>query len=218
MNRFPNIPAVAVSALMCIAFPAMGQTDVALSGAVNFPSSTFDYSRPAWLLAGFWDPGVSVGASIETHLSRVITLVPSLEYASYPWRNGTTPAWDPQIYNVPTGPGAASRMYRFFADVRFYVFSKERFGIFLSTGAGYVIEKLGSYSLGPRWVLYTASDYVDGRVQHPVVYYWAHDMGVGTHFFLAGNIGLDFTAKYFSNYTDRFHTSLSLGVFYRIAE
>jgi len=222
MSRSLSIPASLACALLCGSLSAQCQTDVVLSGGMNFPSLTFDYSRPAWPLAEFWVPGFSVGASVETHLSRVITFVSSVEYASYSWKDVTIPSWNPPpwssiaFYPQP-GPGAASRMYRFFADVRLYVFSKERIGIFISTGGGYVIEKLGSFDTLP-WVSIMDLAYGSTHIEYPVAYYWAHDMGVGTHFFVSGDVGLDFVAKYFSNYTDRFHTSLSLGVFYRIAD
>ena len=221
MSRSLSIPASLACALLCCSITALSQTDISLSGGMNFPSLTFDYSLPAWPLAAYWDPGYSVGASVETRFSRVITFVPSVEYASYPWKHETTPAWAVPAwsniaYGSSPGPGTASRMYRFFADFRVYVFSRDRFGIFISTGAGYVIEQLGTYSVPPG--LGHIPELEPEHAEYPVSYYWAHDVGIGTHFFLSGDVGLDFVAKYFSNYTDRFHTSLSLSVFYRIAD
>jgi len=217
MSRSLSISTAIAIAVLSASLTANSQTDVMLLGGMNFPSGTFSHSAPAWPLPAFWNPGFSVGASLETHLSRIVSVVPSFEYAHYPWRLETAVEWDPVIYNAPYGPGTPSRMYRFNLDARLYVFSKERFGIFLSTGAGYVIEKIGSYDLSP-WYVALSSVLIDRHVQYPLAYYWAHEMGVGAHFFLSGNVGLDFTAKYLSNYTDRFHTSLSLGVFYRVAD
>ena len=216
MSRAFSIPASIACALISLAYPAPGQTDIVLSGGLNFPSMNFEHDSPPWPLAQFWDPGYSIAASVETHLSRAIAFVPSFEYARYPWRDMTTPGWAP-TYLQPMGAGEPSRLYRMSVAARLYVFSTERLGVFLSTGAGYVIEKLGPYRLAPWNDVAFVGD-LSGIVQYPDRYYWVHAVSGGAHFLISGDVGLDIAGEYFSNYTDRFHTSLILGVFYRIAE
>jgi len=216
MSRAFSVPASIACALISLAYPAPGQTDIVLSGGLNFPSMNFEHDSPPWPLALDWNTGYSIGVSVETHLSRVISLVPSLEYAHYPWKDDWTPGWGP-AYLSPVETGEPSRLYHMTLDARLYLFGGTSDGVFLSTGAGYVIEKLGRSSYSPAQHIEFVMDQ-SGMYRYPDRYYWIHTMGLGMHVLLSGNVGMEFTGEYFSNYTDRFHTSVHLGLSYRIVQ
>ena len=188
------------------------QTFVTLQGIASFQNSNFGSSN-ADPDPSSWTNGIGFAAQVSAPITKSLFLSPAIEFDQF--------RFDHYIYygvripeSSPTSSrGEDSRIFRIGLEAKLVSITHPNFSPYVSSGITYITEHLGD-------IYVTYSDAYDSKprefkLQNHSKSYWAHSLGVGTKFILFDNFGFDFAAKYYSNYSDRFQKSVSVGLIYQ---
>jgi hypothetical protein len=136
-----------------------------------------------------------------------------VEYAyygfdSYAFRGASIPE-----VRFTSATGEASNVWRLFADVKMFPHTSKAVLFYLSTGIGYLIERVGTISA-------TFED-MNGRnfsttIKYESTNFLVHTLGLGIRWGVLSDLALDFKGQYFTNYNDRMYTTVKCGLVYSV--
>ena len=189
----------------------LAQTEAWLSVGRTGPSSSFYAIDKSTFLAFSWARGITIAGGMSFALTPSISISPEFNYGYFRWDNfNYRGAWIPE-YSLRSSTGEDSHIYRVLVNARLSVRSSNPLRIFVLTGVGYTIEKIGKIQAivddmnGPSFLW---------EVQYKGESFLTHSLGTGLRFDVIDPIAIDFSAKYFTEYTKRFHTSVNAGLIY----
>jgi hypothetical protein len=200
---------VILSSFTCV---LSAQTIITIQGGSNFRTGPFSVENNI-LTTDSWKSSTTALGALDVIIKRPFAISASLEYDYYPFSG--YPASDITIpeYTLKSSSGEATRIFRASIEGKLRPPSVGRFSLYFVSGVSYNIEHIGELS------------YIEGTLEGPnnqlvypsqSNYYWAHTFGLGFQYSFSEHYGIDFTAKYYSNYTTRFHKLAALGLFYEL--
>ena len=206
MKQFILIVAFSLSSLYA-------QTSVTLQRTASYQNGIFSIlnSNPE---PASWKNGIGFAAQIDIPISKSLFLSPLIEFDHYQFERYI---YDEVVWIFEhrplSGRGEDSRIYRFGLEAKLVSSAHPLVTPYVVSGITYVNEHLGDFYLTYSDVY--ASVAPKFKVQNISKSYWAHSLGVGVKSILFENFGFDFAARYYANYSDRFHISLGLGLIYQ---
>jgi hypothetical protein len=196
--------------------PAIAQMNIAAHLGLSGPVPGLAKSSQSSFLDRYWSEGIDVSLDGEYRLSDKVWVACCAQYTYYRWDNFKySGAWIPE-WRIRSSSGQDSKIYRAALEMRllasrkFLVFDAN---LYLITGVGYAIENIGRIRAiiddmnGPGFIL---------DVGYPNRSYWNHSLGIGVRANIFGSIAMDLTAKYFTDYSERFYTAYTGGIAYAI--
>ena len=190
------------------------QTEAWIHVGLGSPAADFPYDKSQFLNL-YWKNGLNFGAGVQVAATRRLWIAPSIEYTYYRWDNFNFRGPMIPELSIRSANGHNSHLYRFLIEVRYYAQTASILQLFVTTGAGYTIEKIGAIQA-------TVDDMNNGaftwNVQYPGRSYFTHNLGIGLRLNVIAPLAVDLTAKYFSDYSQRFHTSINAGLLCAITE
>ena len=187
---------------------AFTQTKAILSTGLNFPTDLYLFHGiPTSRIARFWGVGINGGFAFEVNIMGHLAISPSYEYNHYSFNRyyDDTMFWE---YTMKSSSGDASHVSRILMEMKLFDKTEGNFKIYLVTGGGYVIERIGLIRV--TWSRFSSSE-VKSNIQFPSKNYWIHSAGFGFRLNAVSSVDIDCGLKYFSNYSDMFHFSLNIG-------
>lgn len=155
-----------------------------------------------------WRNGMNVGFQLNHHVWNALSLSASVEYNvykfnSYVFRGATIP----EIRPVGS-KGEDSHVLRFALEGKLTTLGPEILRIQFVTGAVFVYEDAGDVSV--TFEDMNSNTFV---VRHytQLRSYLAHSAGLGIQSFFSERFGIEFLARYTSDYSERFDTSIVAG-------
>ena len=190
----------------------LAQTFITIQGGSNFRSGPFSL-EPNIDFTNLWKSSTTAIGAVDFILKRPFAISGSFEYDNYPFEG--KPIWLVTIpeYQLKSYSGSTSRIYRFTIEGKLRPPTVGHLSLYLVSGVSYIIEHIGELS------------YIEGEPNGPDYHYsypnqssdyWAHTLGFGFQYSFSEQLGVDFTAKYFSNYSTHFHKLAALGLFYEL--
>ena len=160
-----------------------------------------------------WHNGMSVGLHLDHHVWNALSFSASVEYNFYRFNNYVfRGATIPEIRPVGS-KGEDSHILRFALEGKLTTLGPEILRVQLVTGAVLINENLGDVSV-------TFEDMNSGTfvVQYftKSKSYLAHSAGLGIQSFFSKRFGIEFLARYYSDYSERFDSSIIAGFVYRL--
>jgi hypothetical protein len=196
----------------------MAQINVVVHTGLDIISPSLAKSYQSTFLDNYWSNGINASFAVEYGLTRNIWIAPYFDYTYFRWDNYNYSGPMIPEEHIRSAQGENSHIYRLMLEARFLA-SREfiiiNAELYFTTGLGYTIEKIGR--------IQTIIDDMNGPsfVQEsglPNRSYWIHSVGVGTRANIVGPISLDITAKYFTDYSERFYASYNIGIAYSIGQ
>ena len=196
-----------------ILFPCFlfAQTEIWVSVGRTGPSSSFYSIDKSAFLDLYWAKGVSVAGGLHFALTNSLWLSPEINYAYFRWDNFNFYGVMIPEQTIRSASGNNSNIYRFMLNARLYARSSSFIRFYILTGIGYTIEKIGKIQAlvedmnGPSFIW---------DIQYRGRSYPTHSLGLGFRLEVIDPMSIDVTARYFTDYSKRFHTSVNLGLIY----
>ena len=188
----------------------LAQTEAWMSVGQTGPGSFYSYDQSAFLDL-YWAKGISIASGLHFGITKSIWLSPEIDYAYYRWDNFNFHGVMIPEQTIRSASGENSNIYRVMINARFYARSSSFIRFYVLTGLGYTIEKIGKIRAliedmnGPSFIW---------EVQYRGRSYLTHTLGAGFRLDVIEPVSVDFTAKYFTDYSKRFHTSINIGLIY----
>ena len=129
--------------LIVLAVPSYSQFNISLSAGLDLPindigNDNFDF------LGMYWNSGITAVLSGEIFVSRVVAISPSVEYAYYGFDHYTFIGGSIPEVHFKSATGEASKVWRMFAETKFFPNTHKAVQWYLSNGIGIVIERIGT--------------------------------------------------------------------------
>ena len=161
-----------------------------------------------------WRAGPVISAFVDVHVTESMAISPSIEFGQHPFNQYVFHgAMIPEI-RIIDSRGFDSRIYRIAIEGKLLSSTPQFFRLQLVSGLTYIYEDLGDI-----FVTYQDMNFpgeVERKRPNNSKSFFAHSLGIGVRSLISESIGLGFTAKYVSNYSDRFQTTLTAGVLLRL--
>ena len=189
------------------------QTSVGLLGGISYRGN--DYTRYDFNYSPIsWNDGLTLGIQGETALTNRLSLRASIEYSHYAFDHFRYLGAAPPEYRLGTSRGDDSHTYRIMLEGSYAIRLSQFFTPIVFTGIGYAEERNGQ-------IWYTLVDdinnqQIQGHTPSRFRAFLFHSIGVGFQSYFTSDLGVEVVAKNLSNYNDRFHQSINLGLIYRL--
>ncbi|GBD87902.1 hypothetical protein BMS3Abin03_01836 [bacterium BMS3Abin03] len=189
--------------------PAYSQFNIAISAGTNSPSSYIFNDPQKNKLDAYWKSGFSVEASGEYYIADHLILSPAIEYIYYKFNHySPSGAQIPEII-LESATGEGSYDLNFFALVKFLPPTKSIFQAELITGVGYIITNFGKITTVTS---YLGSNKTTNEFTFENESTFVHEVGLGIRVKILRQLLIRFNASYYSNYLDKFYTSVTGGI------
>ncbi len=187
----------------------------------------------AWLLGNIWNKGINLGITGDYQIIQGIYFTSSFEYTTYSFSGFNdslkTYGYYPSYLNglhftlepySPNSSGSISRINNLSIGVKFIQNIGGPIDIYLKTGAGYFIEKLGDIRIPAKGGQMVGNGFITKSLtfhySFPKKYYWMHNLSAGTQISIFGNYGIDLSVNYNSNYSNKFILAYNFGLTYKL--
>ena len=199
--------------LFVMTIPVYAQFNVSAFVGFN-PQSNFIAKDNSDFLDSYWRSGIIFGLGSEIFVSRSIALSPSVEYARYGFAD-----YEFRNYLIPevsfiSATGEPSNVWRVFLEAKFFANFTTAIPVYLTTGIGYVKEDIGviNQNFFQMWDSRTFTTNVIFKDSN----FFVHTLGLGLRWRFLPNLSLDLKGQYFTNYSDRWYTSVKCGLVYSV--
>lgn len=208
-----------VDLTVILTIPVFSQPSFVIHSGLNSPLAYVAVGKYDFL-ADHWKNGINIDIGFEIPVFRLIALAPSFEYTYYAFEmynpgiqyvENQVGLWPSR--NPKDSRGSGSHTYKLLLEAKAFTEPSRIVAPYVSTGIGYAIEDIGA--IEASWEDLNGGQYVT-NIQYEGKSFLIHSFGFGLRSFLAAGVSMDFAARYFTNYTDRFSTSLNLGFAYRL--
>lgn len=188
--------------------PAYSQFNLGISAGINSPSSYFFNDLQKNKLVAYWNNGFSFNIYGEYYISDYFILSPAIEYVYYKFNQYKQGVHIPEII-LESATGEGSYDLNFFALVKLLPSTKSIFQVELITGIGYIITKFGEISTVTS---YLGSNKTTNEFTFENESTFVHQLGLGIRVKILHHLLIRFNASYYSNYTDKFYSSITGGI------
>ena len=199
--------------LFVMTIPVYAQLNVSGFVGIN-PQSNFIAKENSDFLDLYWQSGIVFGAGSEIFVSPSIALSPSVEYAHYKFdKYNLIEARAPEVSLLST-TGKPSNIWRLFVEAKFFRNITTAIPLYLTTGIGYMNEDFGI-------IHRTFKDMNEPNLFTETIEFenstlLVHTLGIGLRWRILPYLFLDLKGQYFTNYNDRWYTSLKCGIVYTV--
>ena len=200
--------------LLLLAVPAYSQINVSFFAGMN-PATNLIARDRSGFLDSYWSTGFNLSVVTEVFVSRSVAIAPSVEYARYAFDNYAFQGVSIPEVRFKSATGEASNIWRMFAEARFFTNSSKAVPWYFSTGLGYFIERIGTISA--TYTDMSGPDFTRA-INYQGKNFFVHTVGLGIRWSAFSRLALDLNAQYFTNYNDRLHTAVKMGVVYSVVE
>jgi hypothetical protein len=200
--------------LIIFVVPSYSQFNISLLAGISPPTDFIAKDRYDFVDL-YWGSGITTALSSDLFISPVIAVSPSVEYTYYGFdRYKLEGVGIPEWY-FKSSTGEASSVWRMFAEGKFFPNHRKDFKWYLSTGVGYVFERIGAFEItfgdlnGPDFTRTT---------QYQNKNFFVQTLGLGMRWSVFSLLELELKGQYITNYNDRRNTTAKIGVVYSIAD
>jgi hypothetical protein len=198
-------------ALILIVSPlGEAQIKAELFSGVNFPSASIPFGTTHEYVAlhEYWRPASNIGIALQFSMLPWIEVGSVLEYNRYSFK-GYFEEMPIESPRVKSSSGEVSQILRASIETTLLGQPDSLFCPYFVTGLAHIVEEIGRIRV--NWTQQNGPEYTT-QINFDKREYWAHSLGIGFRMSFWRSVGIDVSAKYFSNYNDRLDASLNIGV------
>jgi hypothetical protein len=191
--------------------PTYSQPTIEVVAGIHLPVGLAD---EFWKnsLENYWKPSLNVGVCARLTLSTYFNISSSLTYNHYIFKGYYYEGAHIEELFVATS-GTGSNIARILMELQLVDQSAHSLKPYLVIGTSYVIESMGTIHGHMEYL--GAPEYqkdIAGTTRN----YFAYLVGGGAIFSMSNDIDLDFSARYYSNTSDRSYILYGIGIGYKI--
>lgn len=200
--------------LVVFSFPTFAQISLSISAGINPQEiSLYDHAS-SYGDNAYWNNGFTIGIIGDYRLSDHFFVSASFQYSHYNFdRYANTSISIPEII-FRSAEGEDSKIWTSFIEAKYFTSPSSRFKFFIYSGFGLTLEKLGTVKT--TFLNMMQGGEVNYTTDSEKNNYLVHSLGLGVRAFILLNIFTEISVSYYSNYSDRFQSTISfrLGYFF----
>jgi hypothetical protein len=173
--------------------------------SARFP---FIPNETSTFLENYWHRGINFGVEAEIKISKNVLLCPTYELSYFKFDTYFFEGSVPELYLI-SYQVENSFIHRFLINLKFISSGYPVINPYFMTGIGYVYEDIGQVETKEGYMGYDEMEDVkifDGKNC------FVHSAGIGIRITISDPWFFQIESRYYSNYSDRFHYSINMGL------